>query len=1118
MQALRLLEKNDAKSGRSEALPQFLMELPAGPKEYRLAWVVALLSAAVFLFIAPFAKAPLAQVWAFIPIYESALAINNLITAVLLLGQFRTLRSRALLVLANGYLFAAAITVVHALTFPGLFSPGGLLNAGPQSAAWIYILWHGCFPLFVIGYALFKHPPHRDAPLPGPARGAVLKGVVAVLALVGACVLLVTAGQALLPEIMVDHRYTSSMFAVVLGVWGVSFLALFVLWKRRSRSVLDLWLMIVMCAWIFDIALSALFNGGRFDLGFYAGRIYGLFASGFVLLVLLLENSVFYTRLVEAHARELKKNRALQHLGSQLETHAAELTATLSALHQKEEEIHAVMDNLLECIITIDTRGIVRSTNPALESVLGYRAEEVVGRNVSMLMPEPHRSRHDGYLARHVRTGEARIVGSRSELEGRHKDGRLIPIELSITKYTVRDETLFVGALRDISERRQFIADLTQAQADAEQASRAKSAFLATMSHEIRTPMNGVIGMVDVLAHSPLSEHQTGLVNTVRQSASTLLGLIDDILDFSKIEAGRLQIDEMPVSIADLVEGLCNSLVSVATEKNVDIALFVSPDIPERVLSDDIRLRQVLYNLVGNAIKFSGLQPGRRGHVSVRVEIIRRAPLELSFRVADNGIGIAPEVLKTLFTPFTQAEISTTRRFGGTGLGLAICRRLIGLMRGEIAVTSTPGSGSVFTVTLPFALAVEQPPRVLPDVAGLNCVIVTSGLALNSDDIRAYLSHGGAHVYPVADLEAGARATASLDAPVVVIHGAEPEPPTPWPGVRAPFPAAPGVHHLLIHHGRPPRVNTGELIALNGSALRRQVLLSAVAATAGRVSLDLFQTHTAKRPQTGTTNAPAIAEARAVGQLILVVEDDEINQKVFLQQLKLLGYAAEIAINGVEALQMWRAGNYGLMMTDLHMPEMDGYTLTETIRREEGEHERLPILLITANALRKEASRAHAAGVDAYLTKPVQLEQLRAALEKWLPGACEMPALEVAPKTRQGTLPAVVDIEVLKGMVGDDTEVVREFLSDFLLSARRLSAELRVSHAGDDLRQMGAIAHKLKSSSRSVGALALGDLCAGLENAGKAGDRQSTARDMPRFESALVMVDAYIVDFLTPTF
>jgi len=296
--------------------PIFLSTLPAQRRDRQLVAVVIGISAAIFLAAIPFAKVPLTPVWAFIPIYESALVVNDLITAILLFGQFSFLRSRALLLLASGYLFTAFVAVAHALTFPGLFTPTGLLGAGPQSTAWLYMFWHGGFPLFVIAYVFLTRDGHAARVAKDRTGIAVAASVGAAFIATCALALLATTGQQSLPAIMQGNHYTPVMLAIVGIVWGLSMVALLALWLRRPHSVLDLWLMVVMCAWIFDIALSAVFNAGRFDLGFYAGRVYGLLTSGFVLLVLLLENSGLYRRLAEAHHKHARRLSMLHGIDS----------------------------------------------------------------------------------------------------------------------------------------------------------------------------------------------------------------------------------------------------------------------------------------------------------------------------------------------------------------------------------------------------------------------------------------------------------------------------------------------------------------------------------------------------------------------------------------------------------------------------------------------------------------------------------------------------------------------------------------------------------------------------------------------------------------------------------
>ncbi|MDP1647813.1 MAG: response regulator [Rubrivivax sp.] len=783
-------------------------------------------------------------------------------------------------------------------------------------------------------------------------------------------------------------------------------------------------------------------------------------------------------------------------------------------------------------IVITDLDANIEYVNKGFLRVTGYSREEVIGRNPRIQQsgknpPEAYRD-----MWAHLTRGES----WKGELINRRKDGSEYVESLFVSPVRGADggTSHYLAIKEDVTDRKQAeaallqlneslehrvaerTADLEQTRREADDANLAKSAFLATMSHEIRTPMNGVVGMVDVLLHSRLSEHQADLVGTIRESANALLGIIDDILDFSKIEAGRMELDRMPVCVADLVEGLCNSLVPVATRKGVELTVFVSPDIPERILSDDVRLRQVLYNLLGNAIKFSSGRPGRQGHVSIRATLADAAPLQLVLSIADNGIGIAPETMKALFKPFTQAEISTTRRFGGTGLGLAICKRLVDLMKGEIAVASMPGKGSTFTVTLPFEPAAEQPERALPDLSGLGCIVLESP-TLQAGDLRTYLEHAGAKVCLAADAETAVRAAAQLPAPAVTIleaeRGAVPV------ALLSTLSAVPDIRYLLITRGRRLRcrVVDANTISMDGDALRRLTLLRAVAVAAGRASPEIFHDRP-EEPLAGEIEQPTIAEARAQDRLILIAEDDDINQRVILRQLELLGYAAEVASTGTEAVRLWHEGRYALLLTDLHMPEMDGYTLAETIRREEAGRSRMPIVVLTANALRGEAHRAHASGIDDYLTKPVQLHLLRTTLEKWLPHtggnktgenkASDVPAEHGGAQPRPAFPP--VDISVLQSMVGDDRATVHEFLADYLASARRLAGEMRAALAAGNTRYVCSIAHKLKSSSRSVGAMALGDLCAELENFGKTGNKTAIAQGMAQFETALAQVEAVI--------
>ena len=653
---------------------------------------------------------------------------------------------------------------------------------------------------------------------------------------------------------------------------------------------------------------------------------------------------------------------------------------------------------------------------------------------------------------------------------------------------------------------------LSVAKASADEANSAKSSFLATMSHEIRTPMNGVIGMIDVLHQTSLNGHQVEMVDLIRESAFSLLTIIDDILDFSKIEAGRLELERAPVSLSQVVENVCGMFDHLAIKKGVEFTDFIDPAIPDTLIGDAVRLRQVLVNLVSNAIKFSGdrEQPGR---VALRLELAsmdeERALVDI--HVADNGIGIDEETRARLFTAFGQADTSTTRRFGGTGLGLAISRHLVDLMGGRFSLQSEPGAGSTFSVRL--SLELPREPAEVADAAelsGLHCLAVggPDGLAA---DLAAYAAGEGAHTERAQDL---AQARGMMDRLagkdwiwIVDMDGIS----ASHQELRALARSLPDRDIRFVTIGRGPRREpyaiAADMVSVDGNVLSRRRLSKAIALAAGRAM------HHVPAPTTGrhrlAFEAPPREDARRNRRLVLVAEDNETNQKVILRQLALLGFAADVAANGRLALERWESGDYALLLTDLHMPAMDGYELTAAIRAHERGSQRIPILALTANALEGEAARCRAAGMDDYMSKPLQLADLKAALERWLP----LQGTELGPHagaSRDGAARTVVDVKVLQGLVGDDPAVVLDFLQDFQRSAGAIALALRAACAAADMSRISAQAHKLKSSACTVGALALGELCAQIEAAGKAGSADALLALVPAFESEFDAVNTFL--------
>lgn len=821
---------------------------------------------------------------------------------------------------------------------------------------------------------------------------------------------------------------------------------------------------------------------------------------------------------------------------------AQKMTETL---RNTESRLKDLFEFAPDATVMVDEKGIVVMVNQQAEKLFLWDRDALIGKPIEVFMPEGMRTAHVGLRQRFFESAKLREMGAdRKKLLGLRKDGTTFPVEISLSPLNSDDGLMVVATVRDVSERLRALADLQQATEDlksanlaveqerallalrveertaelstvnktlkfakqeAEQANHAKSAFLAAMSHEIRTPMNGVIGMVEILLQSDLPENQADAASTIKDSAFSLLRLIDDILDFSKIEAGKLELERVQVSVADIAESTCNSLTTIADSNAVALSLFVDPRVPKQMWSDPVRLRQLLSNLISNAIKFSSGRENQQGRVFVRIEITDTNAPQLIFTVTDNGIGMTDETVSKLFTSFSQAEASTTRRFGGTGLGLAITNRLVTLMSGTIAVQSAPDEGSRFTVTLPVEAVKGKEHHKLLDLSGLDCIFVAN-TSCDSNDVRLYLEYAGANFYLVNDLADAVHKAMEFSFSIVISATEQKEIAESVKSLHDAF-ANMNVHHVLITRGqrRCARMETPDTVLIDYDSLRMLPLLRAVAVVGGRASLEVFHEQVHKELVDASITPPTIAEARAQGRLILIAEDDEVNQKVILRQLSLLGYTGEVASDGLEALELWRKGGYALLLSDLHMPELDGYGLTEAIRREQGE-QRMPILALTANALRGEARRAMEVGMNEYLTKPLQLKLLAVALEKWMPAADEEAMLQPENSSATVSTNFSVDLNVLKSLVGDAPDILRELLNDYLTSARQLANEMREAFSTNDAKQIGMIAHKLKSSSRSVGALTLADLCAEIENAVKVNDNKYIALHMKHFGKVLMTV------------
>ena len=681
-----------------------------------------------------------------------------------------------------------------------------------------------------------------------------------------------------------------------------------------------------------------------------------------------------------------------------------------------------------------------------------------------------------------------------------------------------------------LEEQASALAELAEEQGTlrekAEDATRSKAAFLAAMSHEIRTPMNGVIGMISLLQEGQLESDQRTMMNTVQDSAFSLLQIINDILDFSKIEAGKMSLEKIPVDIDTVMEGVTETLLPNVSKKDLRMALLTDPDIPDHVMTDQVRLRQILFNLAGNAAKFTENTPERQGVVKLRAELtepVKDGCARVRFSVMDNGIGMSPKAVKKLFTPFAQADETTTRRFGGTGLGLSICKTLTDLMGGEIAVESTEGEGSAFHVTLPFDVAEQAGDQARAfDLSGLNIAY-----AVKRDDtaeaVERYASAGGAKVtrFPVADIAANVVAHAKNNPFDIVVLGALDggrDRESIIETLRADE-NRPGPNFVLLTDN--PSEQRGMIlpdkVVVQCAPVRKTGFMHGVAMAAGRASPEIE--NEAPKLSAGARKAPTVDEAREAGELILVAEDNPTNQDVIRRQLNVLGYACEMADDGVIALDMLQNCDYAMLLTDCHMPNMDGYELTGAVRDlEQNVDKRLPVIAITANALQDAVDQCLASGMDDYLPKPLEMDKLKAMLAKWLPvehgnSTSEPEAAPAVEKTvDDGSSDVAVNVKALTDIFGEDKGLLKEILGDYVQPSSDIIVEIDTGYEAHDADAVGKAGHKLKSSSRAIGADALADLCNALEGAGKARNWKEIERLYPNLHPTFDAVIKFIND------
>jgi PAS domain S-box-containing protein len=673
---------------------------------------------------------------------------------------------------------------------------------------------------------------------------------------------------------------------------------------------------------------------------------------------------------------------------------AERMTATLRASEAEARKLALVASRTDNAVIIADRAGRIEWVNDGFTRISGYTLEEARGRTPGSFLQGPAT---DPQVVAQMREALAAGRGFNVEVVNYHRNGT--PYWLAIEVQVLRDEhgrpAQFMAIEADITARKDAEAQLNaamaraqQSAAEAEQASRAKSQFLATMSHEIRTPMNGVIGMTSLLIDTPLTRRQREYVEIIRSSGEALLSVINDILDFSKIESGRVDLEHEAFDVRSCVESVLDVVAPAAAAKGLDLVYDVGDTVPAAVLGDVTRLRQVILNLVGNAVKFT-----ERGEVEVTVtaSLAGDGAHELAFAVRDTGIGIAPEAQQRLFQSFTQVDASTTRKYGGTGLGLAISRRLAELMGGRLWVESVPGAGSTFRFTIR-APKVELPlvpvPSPPPSVRGRRLLVVDDN-ATNRRILVTMASRWGLETVAVAG---AAEALASLQAATafdVVVTDME------MPGEdgvalareirRRLGERAPPIGLLSSLGRRESGCEAGLFAATLTKPARHSQVHDAIASAIASVAARHGDAGAARSPDappsSGGPDAPRATAHRP--ERILLAEDNPVNQKVAGHMLGRLGYRVDVASNGLEAVEAVERQPYDVILMDMQMPEMDGLEATRRIVARHPDPASRPwIVALTANALQSDVEACRAAGMDDFVTKPVTVAALQGALAR----------------------------------------------------------------------------------------------------------------------------------------
>ncbi|MBN4078281.1 response regulator [Nitrospina gracilis] len=802
----------------------------------------------------------------------------------------------------------------------------------------------------------------------------------------------------------------------------------------------------------------------------------------------ILRFTAYLTIFILEISRYLESQKKMKKFSVEMSVLVEERTEELL---KSEKKVRSIIDNALDSLISIDEEGIIQSFNPAAEKLFGYRNSEILGKNIIILMPEHFQNEHNAGLSNYIKTGKAKILDTLIELEGLHKNGTIFPLELSVNELFQGEQRLFSGFIHDITERKKTEAELKLAKQKAENATQSKSDFLANMSHEIRTPMNAIIGMSHLALKTDLNAKQQNYLNKIQISSNALLGLINDILDFSKIEAGKLDMESIEFQLDGVLDNLSTLVTLKAQDKGLEVLFSVEKDVPYSLMGDPLRLGQILTNLTNNAVKFT-----EKGEIIIEIKCLKAdsEQVELQCSVKDTGIGLTEKQIGKLFQSFSQADSTTTRKYGGTGLGLTISKKLVEMMNGKIWVESQPGKGSSFIFTAVFGMSPDQKTQRIifsDDLKGKRVLIVDDNQAAR-EVLENALQSFSLDVSMASDGSEGISMVESADADkpydLVIMDWQMPE----MNGIRAAeiikkHPKLKKIPKIIMltAYGREEVVHKAEEAKLDGfmvKPMNPSILFEGIMEVFGeKVSKEIF----GKRAD---AEQEILGLENICGANVLLVDDNEINQEVATELLEQAGMCVTIAGDGKEAVEKVTQSAFDCVFMDIQMPIMDGYEATRVIRKNEYLAS-LPILAMTANAMQGDREKCIDAGMNDHVAKPIDPKELYSALIKWIP-AREGIGQETtsSPERIQTTqtkeiLPELPGIDVDGGLerVNGNEKLYRKLLGNFYQTNKNTKLEIEKALKNGDIKLAERLVHTVKGVSSTIGADGLAEVSQPLE-------------------------------------